>query len=122
MKKTLVTLICIILTACLFIPSAAAEQASGYNHIVTKGETFWSIAKQYDIGLNELQKANANIRNIALIYPGQLIFIPNTDPLESVEQTVLQHINQHRAKHHLPALKNNRLLNYAANDVLHDVD
>ncbi len=57
--------------------SAAAERANGNTHIVTRGETLTSIAKQYKVGVEELQKFN-HIENDRKLQIGQTIMIPNS--------------------------------------------
>lgn len=44
-------------------------------HIVKKGETLWQIAKEYNISLRELKKANG-FKSSGLIKPGMKIIIP----------------------------------------------
>lgn len=50
-------------------------------HYVLKGDTMWNIAAQYGIELNELLLANPQITNPALIYPNQIINIPQNNEL-----------------------------------------
>ena len=59
--------------------SAAAEaaRASGNTHTVTRGETLTSIAKQYKVGVEELQRFN-HIENDRKLQIGQTIMIPNS--------------------------------------------
>ncbi len=47
----------------------------GIYHKVQKKETFWSIAKVYDLSVEQIARAN-NIPNAAQIQENQLIFIP----------------------------------------------
>ncbi len=53
------------------VPAAAA----GNTHIVTRGETLTSIAKQYKVGIEELQKFN-HIENDRKLQIGQTLAIP----------------------------------------------
>jgi len=46
-----------------------------------RGDTMWNIATQYGIELNELLLANPQITNPTLIYPGQIINIPQNNTL-----------------------------------------
>ncbi|MDD2238373.1 MAG: SafA/ExsA family spore coat assembly protein [Bacilli bacterium] len=50
-------------------------------YIVMRGDTMWNIATQYGIELNELLLANPQITNPTLIYPGQIINIPQNNTL-----------------------------------------
>lgn len=54
--------------------SAAAGSSSKYT--VVKGDTLTAIAKKYGVTLAELIKANPQIKDPNLIYPGQVINIP----------------------------------------------
>jgi LysM repeat protein len=60
-------------------PGASASpepsRASGNTHIVTRGETLTSIAKQYKVGVEELQRFN-HIENDRKLQIGQTIVIP----------------------------------------------
>ncbi|MEA3212982.1 MAG: hypothetical protein QOE70_6039 [Chthoniobacter sp.] len=55
--------------------SAKAEPADGKRHVVVKGETFTSIAKQYGIAITELKKANKDVDERKLQI-GQTLTIP----------------------------------------------
>ncbi len=61
------------------VTSAAAEPAhaaaAGNTHTVTRGETLTSIAKQYKVGVDELQKFN-HIEDGRKLQAGQTIMIP----------------------------------------------
>lgn len=48
-------------------------------YTVMRGDTLWSIALKHGVGVNELLKANPEIMNSGLIYPGQTIHIPSTE-------------------------------------------
>lgn len=55
----------------------AGQPAEGPRHIVVKGDNLTSIAKQYNVPLSELLKANKNV-NPAKLQIGQSISIPTT--------------------------------------------
>ncbi len=55
-------------------PTAAPN---GATHVVTRGETLTSIAKQYKVGIDELQKFN-HIENDRKLQIGQTLVIPGT--------------------------------------------
>ncbi len=57
--------------------ASAAPVASGNTHVVTRGETLTSIAKQYKVGIEELQKFN-HIENDRKLQIGQTLVIPGT--------------------------------------------
>ena len=50
--------------------------ANGTSHVVTRGETLTSIAKQYKVGVEELQKFN-HIEDGRKLQAGQTIMIPS---------------------------------------------
>ncbi len=52
-----------------------APMLSGNMHIVARGETLTSIAKQYHVGIDELQKFN-HIEDARKLQPGQKLGIP----------------------------------------------
>jgi LysM repeat protein len=55
--------------------SARPSPANGTTHVVTRGETLTSIAKQYKVGVEELQKFN-HIEDGRKLQAGQTIMIP----------------------------------------------
>lgn len=70
--KKLISLITIV-----FITFAA--QTSTYaasSHIVKKGETFWTIAKNYGVPVNNLMAANKRSRTNDTLWIGQSIVVP----------------------------------------------
>lgn len=101
MKKAFAVLSIIILLSI----STAFAQTKVYT--VQTGDTIWSIAVKNQIGISELLKANPQIKNPNLIYPGQKINIPDNSDLKALENEVIKLTNQERAKMGLPALKTN---------------
>ena len=59
-----------------------AEAVSGVKHLVEKGETLTSIAKQYNVPLPDLQKANKNV-NDRKLQIGQTLTIPTSKPADA---------------------------------------
>lgn len=45
-------------------------------HTVRKGDTLWAVAKQYGVELTALIRANPQIKNPNLIYPGEAVKVP----------------------------------------------
>lgn len=97
-KATIAT----VLGASLLLP-ATALAADTYT--VAKGDTLWKIAVKTQTGVQELINLNTQLANPNLIYPGQKINVP-TQENASVEQEVLNLVNQERAKAGLTPLKN----------------
>lgn len=76
--------------------------ATGY--VVHSGDTLWKIAVKHQVGLKELLQANPQIKNPALIYPGQQINIPDS-VLSDKAVEVAKLVNAERAKRGLSPLK-----------------
>ncbi len=76
-------------------------------YTVKRGDTMWKIAVKHQIGISEIISANPQIKNPALIYPGQKINIPSIDDVKAQENEVIRLVNVERAKKGLPALKAN---------------
>lgn len=55
-------------------------------HIAKDGNTFYTLSKQYNVGMNELMKANPNVAALN-IYEGLEITIPSKMQAESVTTT-----------------------------------
>lgn len=55
--------------------SAHPSTANGTTHVVARGETLTSIAKQYKVGVEELQKFN-HIEDGRKLQAGQTVMIP----------------------------------------------
>lgn len=89
------------LTLSLLFPSASLA-ASTYK--VVPGDTLWKIAVKTTTGIDEIIRANPQVSNINMIYPGQQLNVPTNESF-TVEQEVVQLVNQERAKQGLKALK-----------------
>lgn len=101
MKKSISLILCLFTIFSAFVVSASAATT----HTVVSGESMWKIAVKYEVGLDELKKANPEIKNPALIYPGQVLTIPVQDAsVAAYEQEVIRLVNVERAKKGLKAL------------------
>ena len=79
MKKTRIMLTAAVLTGSLLtIPAAALS------HEVVPGDTMWKLAVQYQVGTSEIIQANPQVDDPNLIYPGQLLQIPQLDSTEEI--------------------------------------
>ena len=65
--------------AALLLSSALTLPASALSHTVVKGDTMWKLAVKYEVGTREIIDANPQVQNPDLIYPGQVLTIPETD-------------------------------------------
>ena len=54
-------------------------------YTVKSGDSMWKIAVRYQIGVQEIINANPQVKNPNLIYPKQVLNIPNIDELKAIE-------------------------------------
>lgn len=82
-----------------------AASVSAATHTVKPGDTMWKIAVKYEVGLSEIKSANTHIKNPELIYPGDVLNIPEIDSkVSEYEAEVVRLVNAERAKNGLKAL------------------
>ena len=99
MKKLLSLSLALLAAAAMTVPTLAAS------HTVQRGDTMWKLAVQYQVGTSEIIDANPQVANPNLIYPGNVLTIPETDAsVRAYEQEVVRLVNAERAKHGLAAL------------------
>lgn len=111
MKKILLICLAAALIAACFVFGAAAATT----HTVVKGDTMWRLAVRYEVGLDEIKRANPQIKNPDLIYPGQILNIPGvTDAVRSFESEVVRLVNEERTKRGLSPLRENWQLSRVA--------
>ena len=119
MKKILTLIISLAaIISAISINTLAATKT----HTVVKGDSMWKIAVKYKVGLSELKSANPEIKNPALIYPGQIITIPTLDgTVSSYESEVVRLVNIERAKNGLSPLEEDwelsRVARYKSQDM-----
>ena len=105
MKKIAATAAAPLLTAALSAPTAAA---AGLTHKVSPGDTMWKLAVQYQVGTGEIIAANPQVENPNLIYPGQVLNIPQvSQAVRAYEQEVVRLVNAQRAQNGLKPLAEN---------------
>ena len=75
-------------------------------YTVKSGDTMWKIASKNQVGVSELISANPQIKNPALIYPGQKLTIPAVTTT-SQEDEVIRLVNVERSKQGLQLLTKN---------------
>ncbi len=97
--------------------------ASALSHTVVRGDTMWKLAVQYQVGISEIIASNPQVSNPDLIYPGQILTIPEEDAaVTQYEQEVIRLVNEIRAQNGLSALTYNwelsRVARYKSQDMV----
>lgn len=118
MKRMIVT--CFSLLA--LTASVISASAAPLTHTVVRGDTMWKVASKYEVGTKEVIDANTQIKNPDLIYPGDILNIPQLSAgVTSLESQVVTLVNKIRAENGLAALKQNwelsRVARYKSQDM-----
>lgn len=118
MKKLIYKAAAAAITVSLLSPGAAA-----LSHSVTRGDTMWKLAVKYQVGTSEIIKANPQVLNPDLIYPGQVLTIPSVDnAVSDYEGEVIRLINEIRRQNGLLSLTANwelsRVARYKSQDMV----
>ena len=118
MKKLTTLAAAALLTAALTVSASA----SSLSHTVVKGDTMWKLAVKYQVGTSEIISANPQIANPDLIYPGQILNIPQvSDTVLSYENEVIRLVNEIRRSNGLKPLTANwelsRIARYKSEDM-----
>jgi len=101
MKKYLIVLLAFL----NIIWASSSYGASPVTYQVVSGDTMWKISVKYKVGLTEIKKANSQIKNPDLIYPGQILYIPQTDSaVSNFETEVVRLVNEIRINNGLKTL------------------
>ena len=106
----------------LAIVCTVSVSAAGLSHTVAKGDTMWKLAVKYQVGTQEIIQANPQITNPNLIYPGQVLTIPQVEAsVSSFESEVIRLVNEQRAQNGLKPLTANwelsRVARYKSQDM-----
>lgn len=101
---------------------SSGAQAASLTHTVVSGETMWKLAVAYQVGTSEIIRANPQISNPNLIYPGQVLTIPQQDSTtQEFETQVVRLVNQIRQENGLQPLTANwelsRVARYKSQDM-----
>ena len=107
----------------LCLVSAMTASASALSHTVAKGDTMWKIASRYQVGTQEVIDANPQISNPNLIYPGQVLTVPQLNAAVSAfESEVVRLVNEQRVQNGLKPLTENwelsRVARYKSQDMV----
>lgn len=117
MKKILVSFTAFIFTVLL----SSQAFAQNITYTIQPGDSMWKIAVKHQVGISEIASLNPQIKNLALIYPGQKLSIPSTTSVNTQENEVVRLVNIERAKNGLQALKANwqvaRVARYKSQDM-----
>ena len=97
-------------------------QAASLSHTVAPGDTMWKLAVRYQVGTSEIIQANPQISDPNLIYPGQVLQIPQLDStVTSYETEVIRLVNEIRRENGLNPLTANwelsRVARYKSQDM-----
>ena len=97
-------------------------QAAYLSHTVAPGDTMWKLAVRYQVGTSEIIQANPQISDPNLIYPGQVLQIPQLDStVTSYETEVIRLVNEIRRENGLNPLTANwelsRVARYKSQDM-----
>ena len=119
MKKSIIFLLSITLIFSILLLSVSAT-----TYTVVSGDSLWKIAKKFQVGLSEIIEANPQISNPNLIYPNQVINIPEQDAsVLNYEKEVVRLVNKERSSRGLSALtmdwQLSRVARYKSQD-MHD--
>lgn len=119
MKKFLSLFLALSLLSAYSLSASAA----GLSHTVVKGDTMWKLAVKYEVGTSEIIDANPQISNPDLIYPGQVLSIPQIDAsVLSFESEVIRLVNEIRKENGLKPLTANwelsRVARYKSQDMV----
>ena len=114
--------ISIALGAVLLSAALANSAAAAVSHTVVSGDTMWKLAVKYEVGTDEIKRANPQVTNPDLIYPGQVLTIPTLDTtVASYENEVIRLVNEIRVQNGLSALTANwelsRVARYKSQDM-----
>ena len=92
----------------LCIVLVCALSVAALSHTVVRGDTMWKIAARYEVGTAEIIAANPQIADPNLIYPGQVLTVPEVDASVTVfENEVIRLVNEIRAENGLKPLSAN---------------
>jgi len=97
----------IIIAVLVLVLFSVPVFAASTTYTVVPGDSMWKIAVKFQIGLSEIIAANPQIKNPALIYPGQKLTIPTIDDVKALEAEVVRLVNVERSKNGLGPLTHN---------------
>ena len=119
MKKIRTLILTAALSGALLVPAGAAD----LSHTVVRSDTMWKLAVTYQVGTSEIIQANPQVSNPDLIYPGQVLAIPEVDAkVLQYEAEVIRLVNDIRKQNGLSPLTANwelsRVARYKSQDMV----
>ena len=92
------------------------------SYTVQNGDSLWKIAKKFEIGVSELKSVNPQIKNAAVIYPGDVLTVPAVNQtVLDFENEVIRLTNEERIKYGLKPLTRDwelcRVARYKSDDM-----
>lgn len=112
----------ILMTVAIIASITVCAAAANIYHTVVKGDTMWKVAAKYEVGTKEVIDANTQIVNPDLIYPGDILNIPQLSAnVSNFEAQVVTLVNEIRAENGLSKLTHNwqlsRVARYKSQDM-----
>jgi len=98
-----------------------AQDYNTLNYTIQPGDSLWKICVKYEVGVSEVLSVNPQIANPSMIYPSQIIKVPNLAEVKRLAKEVVTLVNQERAKLGLAPLTDNwqlaRVARYKSEDM-----
>lgn len=114
-----------ILVFCLVSKTTAFAQTATFktfDYSVISGDSLWKICEKYQVGASEILSVNPQITNPDMIYPRQIIKIPDLSEIKALEKQVVTLVNSERGKKGLKPLSENwqlsRVARYKSQDMI----
>ncbi len=112
-----------IAAATLAVALLSSAASAAVSHTVASGDTMWKLAVKYQVGTSEIIKANPQVSNPNLIYPGQVLNIPTLDSsVSAYESEVIRLTNEARKQNGLAPLSTHwelsRVARYKSQDMV----
>ncbi len=96
-----------VLFLALCLAGAFTVNAAAWDYTVEQGDSLWKISKRFGVDFEKLINANPQLSDPNLIYPKQVITVPDGESAEyngTAARAVLQQTNSYRAKNGLGGL------------------
>lgn len=105
-SRTTRIVVSLLLGFLLLLPLYQLPALGAAAYTVVAGDTLWKISVRYQVGIDEILRANPQIKNPDWIYVGQVLQIPTDSSTgSSFEQQVLDLTNAERVKAGLAPLR-----------------